>query len=220
MKAAVYAGTRNIYDQLLPSAKSLLTYSDVDKIYFLIEDDNFPYELPPEVECINVSHQTYFPQDGPNYKNVLTYMVLLRAAYTKIFPHLDKILSIDIDAIVNENISDLWDIDITDYYFAAVEEPALYEEDRGSYINMGISIFNLKKLREDKKDDELIQALNTYWYPIKEQDCINDLCRNKLLILPSDYNSCRQAYPPQHEKITHFAGIYTLEKFPHFNFRI
>jgi lipopolysaccharide biosynthesis glycosyltransferase len=34
-------------------------------------------------------------------------MVLLRAAYSKIFPNLDRILSIDMDTIVNENISDL-----------------------------------------------------------------------------------------------------------------
>jgi hypothetical protein len=46
MKVAVYAGTRNIYKDMLPSVKSLLIHSDVDKIYFLIEDDIFPYELP------------------------------------------------------------------------------------------------------------------------------------------------------------------------------
>jgi len=49
-------------------------------------------------------------------------MVLLRAAYTKIFPQLDRILSIDMDTIVNENISNLWELDLTEYYIAAVEE--------------------------------------------------------------------------------------------------
>ena len=94
IKAAVYSGTRNIYEKLLPSAKSLLMHSNVDKIYFLIEDDDFPYALPPEIECINIRNQTYFPIDGPNFNNVCTYMVLMRAAYAKIFPHLDKILSL------------------------------------------------------------------------------------------------------------------------------
>ena len=56
MKAAVYCGTRNVYQDMIPSMKSLLIHSDVDKIYFLIEDDEFPYPLPPEVECINVSN--------------------------------------------------------------------------------------------------------------------------------------------------------------------
>ena len=215
MRAAAYSGTRNVYDQLLTSAKSLLEHSNVEKIYFLIEDDNFPYELPQEIECINISNQTYFPHDGPNYINVCTYMVLVRAAYTKIFPHLDRILSIDMDTIVNENISELWDLDLTDYYLAAVEEKQLSLIE-GSYFNMGVAMLNLKKIREDKKDDEMIKALNTYFYRYKEQDCFNEFFRGKTLILPSDYNACFQANPPSHEKITHFAGLYKLEKIPHF----
>ena len=57
MRTAVYAGTRNVYDRMLAPAKSLLMHSNVDKIYFLIEDNNFPDELPKEIECINVSNQ-------------------------------------------------------------------------------------------------------------------------------------------------------------------
>ena len=192
-------------------------HSNVEKIYFLIEDDGFPYEIPPEIECINISNQTYFPADGPNFKNVLTYMVLIRAAYTKIFPDLDRILSIDMDTVVNENISDLWDLDLTNYYIAAVEERDLSLRE-GSYFNMGVAMLNLKKIRDDGKDDEIIHALNTYWYRYKEQDCFNEFFRGHALILPSDYNCCLQADPPRHEKITHFAGLYKLEQFPHFNY--
>ena len=192
-------------------------HSNVEKIYFLIEDDEFPYEVPQEIECINISNQTYFPADGPNFKNVLTYMVLIRAAYTKIFPNLDRILSIDMDTVVNENISDLWDLDLTNYYIAAVEETELTKSE-GSYFNMGVAMMNLQKIRADRKDDEIINALNTYWYRYKEQDCFNEFFRDHALILPSDYNCCYQANPPKHEKITHFAGLYKLEQFPHFNY--
>lgn len=216
-KAAVYSGTNNVYQELLTAAKSLLEHSDVEKIYFLIEDDIFPYELPKEIECINISNQVYFDKNGPNYDNVCTYMVLLRAAYSKIFPNLDRILSIDMDTIVNENISDLWDLDLTNYYIAAVEETELSEEE-GSYFNMGVAMLNLKKIREDKKDDEMIEAINTYWYRYKEQDCFNEFFRGHALILPSDYNCCMQAAEPQREKITHFAGLYKLDKYPHFNY--
>ena len=202
---------------MLTAAKSLLMHSNVEKIYFLIEDDEFPYEIPPEIECINISNQTYFPADGPNFKNVLTYMVLIRAAYTKIFPDLDRILSIDMDTVINENISDLWDLDLTNYYIAAVEEAELTKSE-GSYFNMGVAMMNLQKIRADKKDDEIINALNTYWYRYKEQDCFNEFFRGHALILPSDYNCCYQANPPKHEKITHFAGLYKLEQFPHFNY--
>jgi lipopolysaccharide biosynthesis glycosyltransferase len=94
-------------------------------------------------------------------------MVLIRAAYTKIFPDLDRILSIDMDTVINENISDLWDLDLTNYYIAAVEERELSLAE-GSYFNMGVAMMNLQKIRADKKDDEIINALNTYWYRYKE----------------------------------------------------
>ena len=116
-------------------------------------------------------------------------MVLIRAAYTKIFPDLERILSIDMDTVVNENVSDLWDLDLTDYYIAAVEEHDLSIEE-GSYFNMGVAMLNLKKIRDDGKDDEMINALNTYWYRYKEQDCFNEFFRGHALILPSDYNYC------------------------------
>lgn len=187
MKAAVYAGTRNVYQDMIPSMKSLLIHSDVDKIYFLIEDDTFPYQLPPEVECINVSNQKWFSLDGPNINARCSYMVLLRAAFTKLFPHLDKILSIDNDIIINENISHLWDIDLENNYFAGVTEPRKSNKDF-KYINFGFVIYNLKQLRKDKKDDEIISNLNTYYYNEAEQDCYNKNCQGRILELSSTYN--------------------------------
>lgn len=187
MKAAVYSGTRNVYQDMIPSMKSLLIHSDVDKVYFLIEDDEFPYELPPEVECINVSNQKWFDIDGPNINNRCSYMVLLRAAFTKIFPNLDKILSVDNDIIINENISELWDIDLGNNYFAGVVEPRKSNKDF-KYINFGFIMYNLNQLRNDKQDDKIISDLNTYYYAESEQSCYNQNCQNRILELPSTYN--------------------------------
>ena len=219
MKAAVYCGTRNLYKQMIHAAKSLLTYSDVDKIYFIIEDDEFPYELPPEIECCNLSNQTYFRPDGPNYNENLglTYMVLIRAALTKIFPDLDRILTLDVDTLVRDNISHLWDMDLNDYYLAATREEDLSKEEARDYINMGVAMFNLKKMREDGIDDKIIHALDKYFYRYNEQDCINDFCEGKIKILPSDYNCCWQAKRPSHERIMHFAGIDDWAKWPQFH---
>lgn len=205
MKVAVYAGTRNIYSDMVPAAKSLLIHSDVDKIYFLIEDDEFPYELPPEIECINVSNQTYFDPNGPNYKSKWTYMVLIRAALSKVFPQYDTILSLDVDTIVNENINDIWNYNLDGYYLAAAKELQL-STDTFTYINMGVALLNLKQLREDKKDDEIIHAINTKYYEFNEQDCINELCQGHILELPPDYNICYYTGKPAHRKIIHFAA--------------
>ena len=55
MRAAVYCGTRNLYENMFIAAKSLLIHSNVERIYFLIEDDVFPMDLPAEIETINIS---------------------------------------------------------------------------------------------------------------------------------------------------------------------
>lgn len=215
-KVAVYCGTRNIYSDISLSLKSLLINSDVDTVYLLIEDDEFPEPVPDCVKVINVSGQTIFPKDGPNYENSWTYMVLMRAALTKILPKdIDKVLSLDADTVVDMDVSDLWDIDLEDYYYAGAYETAKTNvatpgHPRSPYINFGVVLINLKQLRKDKKDDEIINTLNTYKYPANEQDCINELCRLRIKEFSSDYNANIWCEMPKQQKIVHFAGNHFL----------
>lgn len=206
MKTAVYCGTRNIYHDMIPSLKSLLIHSSVEKVYFLIEDDNFPEYLPPIVECINVSQQTIFKRSGPNYANAWTYMVLMRAALTKVLPQsLDRVLSLDCDTIILQDIAELWDINLTNYYLAGVKEPKK-SNPYYSYVNMGVVMFNLEKLRADKKDNEIIYCLNNKHYYFNEQDCINIRCAGKILPISNIYNANAYTGLPQNPKIRHYAA--------------
>ena len=205
-KVAVYCGTRNLYQDMLTAAKSLLVNSSVEKIYFVIEDEKFPYLLPSSIKTICVKDQTYFKPDGPNYHSKWTYMVLIRAALSKILPHEDLVLSLDVDTIVDKNIDELWDLPMEKYYIAAVREPA---KSTGSYtyINFGVCLMNLKLLRSTGKDDEIIHAINTHYYPANEQDCFNDKCQGRLLELPSCYNANNFTKHTDEKKIIHYAGI-------------
>lgn len=214
MRAAVYCGTRNVYQDMIPSMKSLLIHSNVEKIYFLIEDDEFPYELPPEVECINVSNQQWFKPNCINMKNRCSYMVLLRVVFCQIFPHLDRILTIDNDTIVRENISELWNLNMTNYYIAGCIEPQK-STPTFDYINMGVAMINLKKWREDQLDSKLIEQLHTYYFEETEQTAINMACQGHILKLNSMYN--RNNYTDLRlgkEKIIHYAAIKGWQEFP------
>ena len=172
MKAAVYAGTRNLYPDMVTAAKSLASNSSVDEIYFLIEDTSFPEELPSYIHCMNVSGQTFFTCDGPNVYKLWTWMVLMRAVLTQLFPQYDRILSLDVDTIVDKNIDELWNLDLDRYYLAGVPEPKKSKPD-SPYVNMGVAMFNLKKMRADLMDQSLIYLLNNMKYKFAEQDCIN-----------------------------------------------
>ena len=60
----------------------------------------------------------------------------------------DKLLYLDIDMMANDDISKLYNIDISDYEYAAVKEKygsiLLYPD----YINAGMLLLNMKKIKE------------------------------------------------------------------------
>ena len=206
MKAAVYCATRNLYRDLIPAVKSLLANSDVDRVYLLIEDDAFLEELPACVETFNVSDQPWFPPGGANYSNGWTWMVLMRAALHRVFPSFDRILSLDVDTIVREDISALWDLSLDGFWLAGALEPLKTMEGR-IYINCGVMLLNLRQLRETGKGDELIDALNRRPYDYPEQDCIAELCQGGILEIPSDFNANAFTLPTTRRRIEHFAAI-------------
>ena len=208
MKAAVYFGSIHIYKDMIPAYKSLLVNSDVDKIYLLTEDDKFPYPLHRDVENINISKliENWFVPNGANWNSGWTYIGLIRGALSKVFPDLDKILSIDCDTIVQSDVSDLWDIPLDGYYVAGVREPHLSIVTHGLYINSGVTMWNLKKLREDGKDDEMISDLNRNKRMFVSQDTLNIVCKNHILEIPCSYNSSEYTAQAQEKKILHFAG--------------
>ena len=213
MKTVVYGATRNLYRNLLPCINSVLRNGNVDEIVLMIEDDIFPYRLPKRVRTINVSGQKWFKPTSPNYESRWTYMVLMKLAVTKVFPDYDKVLVLDCDTIVEGDLSPLWGLDMTNYWYAAVPqtretypEPYNKEGEDFVYINAGSLFCNLEKLRKDGKDDELIEAINTRPFTWIEQDCISELCQGGIKVLPGRYNRSDYTLYDQVYTVRHFAA--------------
>lgn len=206
----VYSASRNLYPYLYPSIISLLEHNDVEKIYLLLEDDRFPKnlpELPKECVIYNVTEQKFFDKNGPNFRTRFTYLSLLRTAYSKMFRKLDKIIQLDVDTVVTDSLKPIWDIDISDSYFAAVREP---ERDNGKYgaryFNIGVAVFNLNKIRKDKADDKAINILNTKAYTFIDQDVWNIIGSDTATELDVRYNETRFTGLTDNPAVVHFAG--------------
>lgn len=204
-KVAIYTGTRNLYGYMIPAIKSLLFNSDVDEIYLGIEDDQFPYELPSLCKVINLSKKDIFLKDGANVNSRFTYMAMMRVALSKILPkNLSRVLSLDVDTIVDRDISDLWELPIDDCYFAASHE--WHKAEKGYiYTNVGVCLFNLKKMR-DGKTDELIHVLNKIKLEFLEQDALNLVCQGHIYDMPSEYNANYYTERVDEPKIIHHIG--------------
>lgn len=208
MKTVVYLATRNIYRNLFVCMESVLKNGCIDEVVFLIEDDEFPYPLADNVLVINVAKQKYISKRTENAKRYWTWMCMMKCTMTKYFPDKDRVLILDCDTIVEKDISGLWNLDLTGYYYAAVKQKTdgrQGEFTKGDYFNTGVLLCNLEKLR-DGMEDHLIYRLNTNDYKFPEQDCINRYCEGNILPLAGRYNSCFCCVEDKDIYIRHYAA--------------
>ena len=215
MKHVAYCGTRGIYDDMEISAKSLIENGGIDRVHFIIEDDEFPRPLPDMITCHNMSGQLFFRPDGPNMTSGFTYMAMMRIALCHVLPDVDRVLSLDADTVITRDLSPLWDEPLEGYYLSAT--PEWHRSNNGlQYCNFGVVLYNLDAMR-DGKADECIEVLNRRQYTWVEQDVGNYLCQGRIDEMPPEYNANHWTIkdffnlPPKSRKalarIVHYAGI-------------
>lgn len=204
IKAAVYAGTQNLYPDMVTAAKSMIMNAPVDKVYFLLNGPQFSEYIPDMVECIDVSEQPWFDCNGPNFYTAWTYMILLKMALSKLFPECDRILMMDVDTIVDRDISELWELDMGDKMFAMVPETEV--KHIGAYHNCGVLLENLRVIREEHADDKLIDKLNVRKFTYPEQDAMNRYYKDRILDLDRKYNGSFCCGYADEVYIWHYAG--------------
>lgn len=206
----VYAATRNLYEPLRVALRSLLTYNRPEMIYILAEDDALPFEIGAPHKVINVSGQKYFRPGGPNWDSQFTYMAMMRLLYTDLLPGVDKVLQLDVDTIVLEDLTPLWNVDLTGKWCACVPEyMANYKPWHTQYYNIGVCLFNLAKLREDHVVPLMVEELNLCRYMCVEQDMLNKygVPLQRFLALPVRYNDSFCCGRVDNPAVVHFAGF-------------
>ena len=188
VKHAAYCGTRNLYGDMEAAAKSLVANSDVDVVHFLIEDAEFPRELPDIIECHDVSGQQWFKPDGANGSTRFTYMDLMRVVLCHVLPDVDRVLSLDCDTVCVDDVSGAWDIDVSHSYFAATPERWAVQRPGLMYTNIGVMVQNLDLMRDCGKADEIVDVLDSQYFEWPGQDALNYLCQGFITHMPSGYN--------------------------------
>ena len=218
----LYAATRNLYRHLPAAMRSLMHYNAgyVEKIIVLAEDDRLPedLELPDCVEVRNAVpyRDKYLDHNSPSFHGWFSWHALLRVAYPVILTDLDKVLSLDVDTIVCDDITPIWDTDLTGKWFAMVPEMTIpmarkytYRPPHPVYCNCGVLLMNLKQIRDDGWTPKLIHIANVAEMDYIEQDIFNHYGwgRGKIVALPKRYNESIGCGYTDDPAIQHFAGV-------------
>ncbi|MGN1300728.1 MAG: glycosyltransferase [Clostridia bacterium] len=150
---------------------------------------------------------------GKNENAYCTPYTLLRLMADLIPEIPDKILYLDIDMMAAKDISELYNIDISEYEYAAVREKYGSKIIRPDYINAGMLLMNMNKIKETgllKKARELIKKRKLLF---ADQDAIF-WSTSKKLLLPRKYNE-QSKFNRKDTVICHFCKRLMLLPYPH-----
>jgi len=228
----VIAGSRNLYPWFPYAYMSLLDHNPNAKVWIFIEDEKLPYDVPEQVETVDISKQTAFGTDGANWKTTYTYMSLMRSTYPLLFtgesnalgvrelPRLNRVIQLDVDVIVNDTLTPIWSIDMKDAYFAMTEEtlgsyfPFGNKDENGKrkpYYNCAVAVFDLENMRRDGIAEEEIAWLNNTRAQCIDQDAHMYICErhgyDKCLTLGPRYNECFATQGSLRPAVVHAAGV-------------
>lgn len=184
-------------------------------IIFYIVDDGISEEkklllnnMVAQYECDNIKRSVvYLEALGPEillkfpFKD--RYQIghsYFRMCIGTILPeYVDKILCLDSDTLICGDLSDLWNIDMEDNILAGVSDcmnimkykHQFLMKKSDLYCNAGMYLVDLKKWRDEKIEDKIIQRIheqngNVFFF---EQTLMNWSCQDKILKLHPKYNA-------------------------------
>ncbi len=173
--------------------------NDKTVIHFIEIDPQIFADYPLTIEHISVA--TYF-----------------RLKLPSLLSNYRKVVYLDVDILVNKDVSPMWDIDIHTKAIAAVQEPygkvvsKEYHEKIGiqdsnhKYFNAGILVMDLEKLRASNFEDRVVSYLEKYKGNIEyqDQDILNAVLQGNVEYIHPKYNyipSYRNLLSPKRKSI-------------------
>ena len=124
-----------------------------------------------------------------------------RLQIPSLLAHAKKCIYLDCDVLVCQDLADLFCLDMREKYIAGVRAPRHYRTEKviqetlsrlgipsiDQYINAGVMLMNLERMREDGIEDRFRDLIKNN-YPSQDEDIINKACFGMIEILPPRYN--------------------------------
>lgn len=200
------------YPLMVTLLSSLMNAKKNTKYQFIIlVSDQFDME---SMELINKLLKQYdmpeaaFYNMQDNYQNIemqikhISYATFYRLQLPELLKEVEKCIYLDVDVVVKKDLKEFFDIELGDNYIAGVKAAGYYypEEKKTAtislleidkldqYINAGVLLINLKKMREDKLTETFEKLLEKN-FPSQDQDILNAACYGHIKVLPLKYNA-------------------------------
>ena len=169
----------------------------------------------PNNNVIKIDVTSLYEKEFGKCKNETAYCTpytLLRLLADLVDNIPDKLLYLDIDMMIAKDISTLYNIDISEYEYAAVREKYGSKIIRPDYVNAGMLLLNMKKIKETGLLEKARNLIKTRKLLFADQDAIYWSTTKKLL-LPRIYNE-QSKFNKKDTVICHFCKRLLLYPYP------
>ena len=124
----------------------------------------------------------------------------------------DKLLYLDVDILFNRDIRLLYDIDVEDYEYAAARDHYGKYLINPNYVNAGVLLFNMKKIRETGLLAKARELIKTKKLVFADQSAVIRSTTRKRM-LPQRFND--QKFLHKHTVVRHFSKRLFYLPYPH-----
>lgn len=195
--------------------RSIKAHTNANICFHIVGVKNFDFEanirLYPIPDTNNIKHK--------NVLNYITHTAVYRLFAPKMLD-IDKVIYLDSDLIVLDDIQKLWDIDVK--YIAGVQDGmykthAKRNDLTNTYINSGVMVMNLANLRKINYFERIEHCQNGFYdMSLLDQDIVNIAFGDLIQLLPEKWNVYSKKYPEltfdmiearQKPSIIHWCGM-------------
>lgn len=170
----------------------------------------------PNNEVIKIDVTKIYEEEFGHCKNENAYctpytLLRLLADLVPCIP--DKILYLDIDMMIADDITKLYNIDVSEYEYAAVKEKYGSIFIWPDYINAGMLLLNMKKIKETGLLKKARKLIKTKKMLFADQDAIYRATTKKIL-LPRIFNE-QSKFNKKDTVVCHFCKRLLWKPYPH-----
>lgn len=169
---------------------------DMQKKMLAMATDKFHIQFDSVTEYLDSISERLPVRD---YYSKTTYYRLFIA---EMFPEYDKAVYIDSDTVVLGDMSELFSIDIGEYYAGACNEQVMIQEDvygtyvesvlginRHQFFNAGMLVINCRQFRKNHVLEQFTSLLHMYNFVVtQDEDYLNLICKDKVFWFPQKWN--------------------------------
>ncbi|DAA95789.1 TPA: hypothetical protein CPT80_06700 [Candidatus Gastranaerophilales bacterium HUM_9] len=131
-----------------------------------------------------------------DYKKVATHKYISIATYYRLrlatlLPEVERIIYFDCDMVVNSSLNNLFNVELGENVIAGVRDiNKRMLQQNPSYINAGMVLFDLNKIREENIEQKFYDYTNENFETIKmgDQTIINEVLKGRIKIVEDEWN--------------------------------